>query len=151
MAEGVLSGNWNAWADIVIRIWRQKMAKYMIGLYRSKRKTPSHEFLFDSFVKHVQLASGGDQSLIDFIFKEYGIFVDMGVGKDTPAGNTGDTKTKRRRKQWFSKVWYSEVMKLREVMAKQMGDAAANRIMFGLQTTINANMAGRYDSNNAVS
>lgn len=146
MTEGVLSGNWNAWADIVIRIWRQKMAKYMIGMYRAKRTTPSHESLFESFERHILNATNGDQQQIDFLFKEYGIFVDMGVGRETSRANPGDVKTKRRRKEWYSKVWFSEVMKLREHMAKQVGEAAANRIMFGLQTTVNASMASPYDA-----
>lgn len=151
MTESVLSGNWNAWADIVIKIWRQKMVRFAIGAYKNNQNS-NGEHLFTSFERHIMNATGGDQQKIDFLFKKYGIFVDMGVGRGTPIGNLGDVKTKRKRKEWFSKVWYSEVMKLREYMAKQIGEAAANRIMFGLQTTVNGSLGnnGQYDAKYAA-
>lgn len=141
----VFKGDWKAWADIVVRIWRQKMVKYGIGRYRASR-TVNHEPLFSSFEKFVYAAAGGDQARIEFLFKEYGIFVDMGVGRDTPRTNQGSVKTKRKRKEWYSKVWYSEVMKLREYMAKQIGRAAANQILFGLQGSINGSLASGHDT-----
>jgi hypothetical protein len=156
-----LRGDWNAWADIVIKIWRQKMAKYQIGMYRAKRKTSSHESLFASFERHLLNATGGNTVKIDFLFKAYGIFVDMGVGREVSRGNSGDLKEyatergrngskdlKRKRKPWYSKVWYNQVVKLREYMAGQIGEAAANTILFGLQTTINGKLGNNsvYDA-----
>ena len=150
MTESALNGNWNAWADIVIRIWRQKVIRNNIGAYKNRKN--NSENLFASFERHVMNASAGNEQKIEFLFKEYGIFVDMGVGKGTPKGNSGNVKTKRKRKEWYSEVWYSEVMKLREHMAIQIGDAAANRIIFGMQTTINGSMGNnsKYDAKYAA-
>jgi hypothetical protein len=151
--DSPLNGNWNAWADIVIKTWRQKQIILKVGAYRQKRQV-KHEPLYLSFQRHVTGMASGQNKTIEFLFNSYGIFVDMGVGKETSIGNSGDladyaTETtangkkrlKRKAKPWFNKVWFSEVMKLREHMAARMGKAAANEIMFGLQTNISASMA----------
>jgi hypothetical protein len=151
-SEPILSGNWNAWADIVIKTWRQKQVALKVGNYRQRRQV-AHEPLYLSFQKHINKMAGGQVQTIDFLFSEYGIFVDMGVGKETAIGNSGDLaeyatdiaangkkRLRRKAKPWFNKTWYAEVMKLREHMAKRIGQAAANEILFGLQTTVSASI-----------
>jgi hypothetical protein len=146
--ENIMDGNWNAWADIVIKTWKQKQIALKVGQYRTRRKNISHEPLFLSFQKHVNSMTNGQVQKIEFLFKEYGIFVDMGVGRETALGNTGNLdkyahtdsfgkkNIRRKRKEWYNKVWYREVMSLREYMAKKIGNEAANTIIFGLQTNI---------------
>lgn len=88
--------------------------------------------LYHSFINHVMTNSGGDVSKIDFLFKQYGIYVDMGVGRETFRGNEGDISTgvyynertrsmrlKREPKPWYSKVFFREVVKLREYMMQE--------------------------------
>lgn len=133
----ILDGNWNAWADIVIRIWKQKLIVNRVGQYNRKGKD-SDNTLFASFERHILNATGGDVQRIEFLFKYCGIFVDMGVGKGTPYGTKGSGK--RRPKEWYSKAWFGQVMKLREHMSKQVGQAAANTIIFGLRTTVRGSL-----------
>ena len=53
----------------------------------------------------------------------YGLWQDLGVGKETPAGNPGDIGRDkvRQRRPWMSKKLYASVMKLKEMFADSMG------------------------------
>lgn len=128
----ILQGDFRNWADIVIKIWRQKLIKYKVGF----SNVSSTEKLYNSFVRHVVQEADGDMARISFLFKEYGIFVDMGVGKDTPYGNSGDVITKRKRKPWFSRSLYAEVQKLQEHLSKMLGSEAAKTIVMSLPEVI---------------
>ena len=57
-------------------------------------------------------------------FIEYGLWQDLGVGREVPHGNSGDIgrEKKRQRKKWFSTKYYSSVMNLRDFMAESLGD-----------------------------
>lgn len=108
-----------AWADIVIRQWRDKINHLNIGHTGA---------LFQSLAFHIIQNSGGNPEKIDFMFKIYGRFVDMGVGKEFYIGNPGDvgynrdgSLPRRKPKKWYSPVMYGEIKALRDLLAKKYG------------------------------
>lgn len=56
-------------------------------------------------------------------FLEYGLWQDLGVGREVPIGNDGDIgrDKKRVRRRWFSSKYYASVMALRDFMAESLG------------------------------
>lgn len=106
-----------AWADVVVKMWMGKIV--MLDVW-------DEGTLYDSFRNHVLNQSGGNVELIRFIFRQYGIYADMGVGRDTPKGNEGDIgkDKKREEKPWYSSVFYREVHKLAEFQAHHYGKTA---------------------------
>lgn len=115
-----------AWADIVLDIWKDRMIKHHIRMTGA---------LWESLQNHVHYHAGGDQNKIDFFFNLYGLYVDMGVGRELPAGNTGSMLTKqgvptrRKPKPWYSRVFYAQVKRLSEILAEKYGQEAANQIV----------------------
>jgi hypothetical protein len=80
----------------------------------------------------VVASAQGDVLKIDFAFKYYGKFVDMGVGKGVKLGRVKENQdsrrlegkmlgNRRRPKKWYSATFYAEAMKLGEIMAKEFG------------------------------
>lgn len=64
---------------------------------------------------------------IHILYNYYGMFPDMGVGKGQPLySNSG----KRKPKPWYNKIIHREIMRLTELMAKNVGlravDVTAN-------------------------
>lgn len=57
-------------------------------------------------------------------FLEYGLWQDLGVGREVPHGNPGDIGRDkvRERRRWFSVKYYSSVMNLRDFMAESLGE-----------------------------
>lgn len=57
-------------------------------------------------------------------FLEYGLWQDLGVGREVPHGNSGDIGRDkvRERRRWFSVKYYSSVMNLRDFMAESLGE-----------------------------
>ncbi len=108
-----------AWADILVKRWRNKITELDIG--------HSGE-LFDSFTIDVISNSGGSPERVDFAFLYYGKFVDMGVGSGVPVGNPGQVRTKRRPKKWYSRTFFSETIKLRDILADKYGKIGASVI-----------------------
>jgi len=110
-----------AWADIVLKIWLEKMLDLKIGLTYQ---------LADSLEQHVISEANGDIARIEFAFKYYGKFVDMGVGNGVGIASdyvltrkrrfTGEgVGTKRVAKPWYNKPLWSETSKLIEILAKK--------------------------------
>ena len=97
-----------AWADILIDKWEQKV--YQLGI----NDTYS---LIESFKHEVFSLSGGDVFKIEFAFNYYGKFVDMGVGKGTDVGSVGSTS--RTAKQWYGRTFFSELKKLSEILSEK--------------------------------
>jgi hypothetical protein len=104
-----------AWADIVVNILRENIVK--MGIHRGS--------LFDS-IRH----AGSDPQKIEFIFLLYGIYVDAGVGKGMKGGFQGWSEPDlfgelkmggRQRKQWFSKSFYWQVIKLKDILSEKYG------------------------------
>lgn len=57
-------------------------------------------------------------------FLEYGLWQDLGVGREVPIGNPGDIghDKVRERRRWFSVKYYSSIMKLRDFMGQSLGE-----------------------------
>lgn len=102
----------SAWADIVIEKWRAKITEL---------KVFDQGYLYDSFLIDMVRNAGADIDKLEFSFKLYGIFVDMGVGREISRGNSGDLgfTPVRKPKEWFSKKYYGQVMKLRELLIEK--------------------------------
>jgi hypothetical protein len=110
-----------AWADVVVKMWRDRITELPVM---------DTQQLYNSFVVHVIKQAGGNLSKIEWMFKQYGIYQDMGVGRETAIGNSGDlgevahvtapngrSRIARVPKPWYSKTFYREVMKIKEYMA----------------------------------
>lgn len=56
-------------------------------------------------------------------FLEYGLWQDLGTGREVPIGNPGDIgrDKKRERRRWFSTKYYASIMKLRDFMGQSLG------------------------------
>lgn len=126
----------HAWADMMITIWQEKLIMLEVN--------DTWE-LSNSFENHVQIHSGGDQARIDFAFKEYGMYVNEGVGGEVSVGNDGDLidvahynigrdvyELKREPKPWFDKGWYKSIYALRRDVARIFGERIARNIVFYL-------------------
>lgn len=113
-----------AWAEITIKIWQDKIRKYNI------KNTGA---LLRSFHHHVNTAANGNPDLIKFVYEFYGIFVDLGVGGivDLENRNTlvSTGVTKRRRKPWYTDVFALQLKKLSELMAEKHAMKGANLIV----------------------
>lgn len=108
-----------AWAEIVMERCLDKIDRLGIGYSMQ---------LADSFQMEVISNAGGDVARIEFAFKYYGKFVDMGVGKYTKLDQVKELKTDRRMegkqrgnyrrpKAWYGKTFYAERMKLLEILS----------------------------------
>lgn len=104
-----------AWNKTMIDIWQEKIFKYRIydtgNLYRSP----------------LALAIRADGRFYDITlsqtFIEYGIWQDLGTGREVPIGNPGDIghDKVRQRRPWFSPKYYASVMNLRDFYAESLG------------------------------
>lgn len=117
-----------AWAQIVLDIWLERIEQLGIGLTWQ---------LADSLEQHVKMEAGNDIGRVEFAFRYYGKFVDMGVGNGVKmsdiidqytrswqkrrvfTGNT--THTTRRPKPWFTKVLWGQTSRLTELLAQKYG------------------------------
>jgi hypothetical protein len=117
----------DAWAKITIKRWQKKIQGLSIG----ETGELTRSFLYD-----VVASAQGDVLKIDFAFKYYGKFVDMGVGKGVKVGQVKENQdsrklegkmlgNRRRPKKWYSKTFAAEAMKLGEILAKEFGRRGA--------------------------
>lgn len=108
-----------AWADIVLDRWKNKIDRLQIGYTLA---------LENSFRMEVISNAGGDVSRIEFAFKYYGKFVDMGVGRGVKIADVSEMKVSRRLegnrqgnyrrpKQWYGRTFYAERLKLMEILS----------------------------------
>lgn len=105
-----------SWADNVLRLFDQKVRA--LDIHEGK--------LLSSFESHVFWHSGGDLNKVQFAFEYYGRFVDWGVGRGVTVKErstlVGLGLTKRRKKPWFSTVFYKQVPQLRALIEERMGN-----------------------------
>lgn len=122
-----------AWNTTMTQIWQERIQK--LGVYETpRRKNRSDEpHLYDSLryfpVKHDDTYM---ELTLHFSFPEYGIFQDLGVGREKYRGNPGDigdfqqthdaARKFRDRRKWFSTKWYASVMNIKDFMARSIGD-----------------------------
>lgn len=107
-----------AWNKAMIDIWQEKIFKYHIidtgNLYQSP----------------MVLGVRADGRFYDLTlsqkFLEYGIWQDLGTGRNTAIGNTHKRNNdgwtnKRERRPWMSPKYYASVMNLRDFYAESCG------------------------------
>lgn len=105
-----------AWNKTMLDIWQERI--YRLGvmhtgaLWRSPLSMPVRA---DGRFLDISLSQS---------FLEYGLWQDLGVGREVPHGNSGDIgrEKKRQRRKWFSTKYYSSVMNLRDFMADSLGN-----------------------------
>ena len=102
------------WADIVIERWIRKIQSLNIG---------STGELLQSLEAQVAVDANGDPQKITFLYLYYGIFTDMGVGKNVKLGSE---KGNRKKKPWYSSTFLKEVNALGRLMAERYGYEAAS-------------------------
>lgn len=110
-----------AWAEVTIKCWKEKIL--MLDVWDTGE-------LYESFTHHVVTQSGGDVAKIDFMFKLYGIYASLGVGREVSRDNPGDLgfTPERKKKPWYGPVFYREVMKLKEFLAYRYGQESVKSI-----------------------
>lgn len=101
------------WADIVIERWIRKIQALNIG---------NTGELLRSLQAHVAVDANGNPEKITFLYLYYGIFTDMGVGRNVKLGSP---KGNRKKKPWYSSVFLKEVNTLGRIMAERYGYDAA--------------------------
>lgn len=111
-----------AWADIVIERWENKIERLGIG---------SSGQLVKSFYHTVQTQSDGNPELIIFTFEYYGKFVDMGVGNGIAYNEVEFSN--RTPKKWYSKTFFSQLEKLKELLAAKYARKAQLEIITNVE------------------
>ena len=123
-----------AWADITIKVFEDWVKKLNI--------TDSWE-LYDSFVHHVHTSANGNPEMIDFAYKYYGKFADMGVGGNVSLENRDSMVsaglTTRKQKPWFSKTFFFQVRRLGEILAEKFAQKSAITIVANIDDMIEQN------------
>jgi hypothetical protein len=114
----------DAWADIVLTIWEEQIKNYELT---------DTNYLVQSLDQHVNLHSNGNPDRIDFFYKYYGKFADMGVGNGVNLNNQeallAMKKIDRKPKPWFTDTFFYQVRVLGEIMAKKYAEKAAISIV----------------------
>ncbi|MDE6272907.1 MAG: hypothetical protein K2M31_07865 [Muribaculaceae bacterium] len=111
-----------AFNSTMIKIWKERIAMLnVIDTGRLLRSVVAVSMTADAKYTSVSLSQS---------FRAYGLFVDYGVGSNTPRGNSGDLghDNKRRRKRWFSRKYYASVMNIREFYADNLGKNLADTV-----------------------
>jgi hypothetical protein len=103
----------DAWSETLLKMWRGKMLA--LNVYDSGE-------LYNSLSRTLG-GTGGDVSRIDLLYKTYGIYAAIGVGRNRAA-----SKQQRKKKDWYYDVFYRELMKLKEYMAYRYGAEAPGMI-----------------------
>lgn len=111
-----------AWNKTMIEIWEDRIKLLGVydtwALYRSLTAFPVH-------------ADGRFMSFdLSQAFLEYGLWQDLGTGREVAYGNPGDIgrDNKRERRRWFSTKYYRSLARLRDFMAYSMGEEFRNMI-----------------------
>jgi len=103
-----------AWADIVIKEWRNKVSALNISVTYQ---------LVRSFEAHVITAANGDPEKVLFAFEWYGKMVDYGVGKGVHISDVDSLiaakATGRQKKPWFTSTFYKQLAVLHHILAEK--------------------------------
>lgn len=124
-----------AWADIVLEKWHFNIADLDII---------DKGYLDNSLIHNLLINAGQDIDRIDFSFKLYGIFVDMGVGGEIRKGNSGDIGSDKVReaKEWYSKKFYGQIMKLKQILIEKY----SRNIAWSMMNLLSESLDQRYTS-----
>ena len=102
-----------AWAKYVIERWELEILRLNISATGQ---------LLKSFTHTILTQANGNVEKITFAFEYYGKFVDMGVGRGVNIANI--SQSGRKAKPWYSKIFFSQVKKLSEIMKEKYGQEA---------------------------
>jgi hypothetical protein len=129
-ANGMINADFeryiDAWADMMITIWREKINAFDIhqtgDLARSLRAEVSRQ-------------AGGNTAKIEHFYLRYGDYVARGVGKGYARGNGGDLHftPHRHPKPWTSGKYWSSKQKLFAEMLTQTGNVYMQTIKSALE------------------
>ena len=109
----------SAWNETMVKIWTERIRDLEI------KDTGS---LLESVISLPVRADGRFYEVeLSQMFLEYGIWQDLGVGRNTARGNThrrdkDDWENKREIRRWFSTKYFSSFMNLTDFMAESLGD-----------------------------
>ncbi len=106
-----------AWNDCMVDFWRERID--LLGVRDTDRLRDK-----GLFALNIQTAPDGRFLSLHFThrFLEYGLWQDLGVGRDTPHGNSGISEKKRERRPWYSTKYSYSVKRLRDFLCESMGD-----------------------------
>lgn len=113
-----------AWNNTMIDIWQEKIFKYKIMRTNALYRSLANEGMTDTGIRLGVKADGRFYSIeLTEAFLEYGIWQDLGTGREVPIGNPGDIGRDkvRERRPWFSPKYYASVMNLRDFYAESLG------------------------------
>ena len=105
----------NGWNETMIKIWTEQIQK--LGVVDTGRLLSSP----------LALPVRADGRFVDLTlsqsFLEYGLWQDLGVGREVPIGNPGDIDRDkvRERRRWFSTKYWSSVLNLRDFLGTSLG------------------------------
>jgi hypothetical protein len=118
------------WAEITVEKWKFSLSKF---------KLIDAGTLFNSFAYTISNDANNNTALISFAFEYYLRMLDMGVGKGvklsdvnyskSTEGRDAKYKTGRRKYPVYSKILYSEVLRLGELLTNQYAVAGATVIV----------------------
>lgn len=108
------------WNKAMVDIWQGRI--HLLGV--------EDTFALYHSPKALNIKTDADGRFLSFelshTFNEYGLWQDMGTGRNTAIGNTHKKDqdgwtNKRQPRRWFSTKYYSSVMRLKEFMAESIG------------------------------
>lgn len=105
----------SAFNKTMINIWKEQIT--LLGVIDTGtllNSTVAINLRTDPSVTEVELSQE---------FREYGLWQDYGVGRETPRGNSGDIgrAKKRQQRRWFSRKYFASVFNIRDFMADSLG------------------------------
>lgn len=100
----------------MIKIWKERIS--LLGIIDTGK------LLRSPLALKVQADGRFCDITLSQTFLEYGLWQDLGVGREVPHGNPGDIGRDkvRERREWFSIRYYSSIMNIRDFMAESLGD-----------------------------
>jgi len=101
-----------AWSDIVLKIWRNKITEL---------KVYDTGALYNSLRYELYRNAGNDVQKIEFAYNYYGNFTDRGTLHVKP-------------REWKGgKLFYAQVMRLKEILGEKYADIAVTEITLSMQ------------------
>jgi len=130
-------------APIEAKVDLNKWAKYTVEKFEfavAKYNLKDTGILLNSFAFTVSQEADGRTALISFAFEYYLRMIDMGVGSGTTYDDRDDqyaanraygkgAGTRRRRYPVYNKIFYSQLMRLNELLQKYYKNTAQNIIV----------------------
>lgn len=105
----------SAFNDTMIKIWKEQIT--LLGVIDTGM------LLGSTHAISMKMDSNATEAELSQEFREYGLWQDYGVGRETPRGNSGDIgrAKKRKRRRWFSRKYFASVFNIRDFMADSLG------------------------------